>query len=240
MSQSRTLFIGMDVHKETIAVAYVAQEHGAEVTSLGTIGTRQCDIDQLIRKMQSKPHTSSVSMRRAPVAPGAIGISGKKPTTAGWGRPPSCPKRPVIGSKRTAEMLYNWPAWLDQAISLWSMSPRSKMKPCALSPGRVKMPSVIAKTPNSVSKPLCSATISATRAGPPAVALCSRLSHAHAIQRFARIRPSGAGAYRTPPTARASTPRARASLAFGPGGRGSAGLAWRAMHGVRHPGSGTG
>ena len=54
MAQSSTLFIGMDVHKETIAVAYVAQAHGAEVTSLGTIGTRQCDIDQLIRKMQSK------------------------------------------------------------------------------------------------------------------------------------------------------------------------------------------
>ena len=54
MSQSRTLFIGMDVHKDSIAVAYVAQEHGAEVASLGTIGTRQCDIDQLIRKMQSK------------------------------------------------------------------------------------------------------------------------------------------------------------------------------------------
>src|SRR5215831_14502493 len=54
MSHSSTLFIGMDVHKDTIAVAYVAQDHGAEVTSLGTIGTRQCDIDQLIRKMQSK------------------------------------------------------------------------------------------------------------------------------------------------------------------------------------------
>jgi transposase len=54
MSQSSTLFIGMDVHKDTIAVAYVAQEHGAEVTALGTIGTRQCDIDHLIRKMQSK------------------------------------------------------------------------------------------------------------------------------------------------------------------------------------------
>jgi transposase len=54
MSQSSTLFIGMDVHKDTIAVAYVAQDHGAEVTFLGTIGTRQCDIDQLIRKMQSK------------------------------------------------------------------------------------------------------------------------------------------------------------------------------------------
>src|SRR5262247_4889198 len=57
MAQSSTLFIGMDVHKDTIAVAYVAQDHGAEVTYLGSIGTRQCDIDQLIRKMQSKaPH----------------------------------------------------------------------------------------------------------------------------------------------------------------------------------------
>src|SRR5262249_52333111 len=54
MAQSRTLCIGMDVHKETSAVAYVAQEHGAEVTALGTIRTRQCDIDQRIRKMQSK------------------------------------------------------------------------------------------------------------------------------------------------------------------------------------------
>jgi len=44
----------MDVHKESIAVAYVAQDHGAEVTYLGAIGTRQFDLDQMIRKMQSK------------------------------------------------------------------------------------------------------------------------------------------------------------------------------------------
>ncbi len=54
MSQSSTLFVGMDVHKDTIAVAYVAQELGTEVAYFGTIGTRQCDIDTLIRKMQSK------------------------------------------------------------------------------------------------------------------------------------------------------------------------------------------
>jgi transposase len=54
MPQSSTLYVGLDVHKESIAVAYVAQDHGAEVTYLGTIGTRQCDLDQLIRKMQSK------------------------------------------------------------------------------------------------------------------------------------------------------------------------------------------
>ena len=54
MSQSRTLFIGMDVHKDSIAVAYVAQDHGAEVRYLGIIGTRQCDSDQLIRQMPSQ------------------------------------------------------------------------------------------------------------------------------------------------------------------------------------------
>jgi len=53
MSQSSTLYVGMDVHKDTIAVAYVAKDHDAEVVSLGTFGTRQCDIDHLIRKLQS-------------------------------------------------------------------------------------------------------------------------------------------------------------------------------------------
>jgi transposase len=44
----------MDVQKASIAVAYVAQDHGAAVTSLGAIGTRQCAIDQLLRKRPSK------------------------------------------------------------------------------------------------------------------------------------------------------------------------------------------
>ena len=47
----------MDVHKETIAVAYVGEERGAAVLSLGTSGTRQCDIDKLIGKLQSKGKT---------------------------------------------------------------------------------------------------------------------------------------------------------------------------------------
>ena len=54
MHQSSTLDIGMDVHKDSIAVASVAKEHGAEVVYLGTIGTRHGDIDKLIRNMHSK------------------------------------------------------------------------------------------------------------------------------------------------------------------------------------------
>jgi transposase len=54
MTQSSMLDVGLDVHQESIAVAYVAQDHGAEVVSLGTIGTRQCDLDNLIRQLHSK------------------------------------------------------------------------------------------------------------------------------------------------------------------------------------------
>ena len=53
MSQSRTLLIGMDVHTETRAVASVAQAHGAAVPSLGPLGTRQCDIEHLVRQRPS-------------------------------------------------------------------------------------------------------------------------------------------------------------------------------------------
>jgi hypothetical protein len=49
MAQSNTRSVGMDVPQESLAVASVAQAHGAEVISLGTLGTRPCDIDKLLR-----------------------------------------------------------------------------------------------------------------------------------------------------------------------------------------------
>ena len=72
MSQSRMLSMGMDVHKASIAVAYVAQAYGADVVSLGTIGTRQCAIDQLIRQLQSKSQQLVFVYEAGP----AIGSSG--------------------------------------------------------------------------------------------------------------------------------------------------------------------
>jgi transposase len=51
---SKTLFVGLDVHKETIAVAYASDERGADVVAWGTIGTRQYDVDKLIRRLQAK------------------------------------------------------------------------------------------------------------------------------------------------------------------------------------------
>ena len=40
MHQSRTLYVGLDVHKKWRAVAYSAPEFHAEVVALGTIGAR--------------------------------------------------------------------------------------------------------------------------------------------------------------------------------------------------------
>jgi transposase len=57
MEHSHTIYLGLDVHKESIAVADVSEEWGAEVVFLGTIGTRPCDIETLVRTRQSKaPH----------------------------------------------------------------------------------------------------------------------------------------------------------------------------------------
>jgi len=50
------LYVGMDVHQESMAVAYVAAAYQAEVIYLSSLGTRQCDIDMRIRTRHSKSH----------------------------------------------------------------------------------------------------------------------------------------------------------------------------------------
>jgi transposase len=54
MGNASTLHVGLDVHKDSIAVAYAPTDSGVAPIPFGTIGTRQCDIDALIRKLQSK------------------------------------------------------------------------------------------------------------------------------------------------------------------------------------------
>jgi transposase len=54
MNKTTTLFVGLDVHKDSIAVAHVFDDRSAEVTYVGPIGTRQADIDGLVRRLHSK------------------------------------------------------------------------------------------------------------------------------------------------------------------------------------------
>jgi transposase len=56
MPQSRPLSSGLDVHNASMAVAYVAQHHGADVVFLGSMGTRPCDRATRLRR---RPSTST-------------------------------------------------------------------------------------------------------------------------------------------------------------------------------------
>ena len=143
MSQSSTLFIGMDVHKETIAVAYIAQDHGAEVTDLGTMGTRQCDIAQLVRKMQSKAKHLIFIYEAGPCGYWLYRYLTKKGYACWVVAPSLIPKKSgdrVKTNRRDAMQL----ARLARSGDLTLVSvPKSKMKPSATSRGRGKIPSAL-------------------------------------------------------------------------------------------------
>lgn len=54
MAEPTTVFVGLDVHKDSIAVAH-AQGHGSDPpVFVGSIGTRQADLDKLIRRLHTK------------------------------------------------------------------------------------------------------------------------------------------------------------------------------------------
>jgi transposase len=54
MPKRTPLFVGLDVHKETISVAYAASESSAPPHFVGQIGTRQCDVEKLVRRLQGQ------------------------------------------------------------------------------------------------------------------------------------------------------------------------------------------
>jgi hypothetical protein len=83
MSQSNMLYDALDVHKESIAVAYVAREHHAEVDDLGTIGAHQCDRETLRRTLHSQSTHLVCIDEAGPVLIGSVATSPKKPRCAG-------------------------------------------------------------------------------------------------------------------------------------------------------------
>jgi hypothetical protein len=156
----------MGVHKDSMAVADVAQEHGAEVTYLGTIDTRHCDIDHLIRKMPSKA-THLIFVYEAGPCGDWLYRYLTQTGHHGWVVAPSLmPKRAgdrVKTDRRDAVQL----ARLIRSDDLTPvMSLLWRTRPAATSAGRAKKPCRTSRRRNVGSKPSYSGMTSATRAGP--------------------------------------------------------------------------
>ena len=54
MAQPTPLFVGLDVHKDSIAVAHAQGQSADPPVFVGAIGPRQADLDKLIRRLQAK------------------------------------------------------------------------------------------------------------------------------------------------------------------------------------------
>jgi len=54
MAQSTPLFVGLDVHKDSIAVAHAAGGSTEPPVFVGAIGTRQADLEHLLRRLHGK------------------------------------------------------------------------------------------------------------------------------------------------------------------------------------------
>lgn len=65
-------YVGLDVHKETIAVA-VARPVGGEVTSLGVIEHRPAAVRNLLARLSRDGQVLECATRRAPAATACTG-----------------------------------------------------------------------------------------------------------------------------------------------------------------------
>jgi transposase len=94
MAQSTPLFVGLDVHNDSIAVAHATGDRAAPPVFVGAIGSRHADLDQLLRRLQSKASVLTVAYEAGPSGYGLYRYLTAKGVTCHVVAPSLIPRKP--------------------------------------------------------------------------------------------------------------------------------------------------
>ena len=73
MSDPTPLYVGLDVHKDSIAVAHAQGQSADPPVYVGAIGTRQADLDKLIRRLHAQHEILWVTVEDADPTAAGVG-----------------------------------------------------------------------------------------------------------------------------------------------------------------------
>ena len=94
MAEPTTLFVGLDVHKDSIAVAHASPDRSADVVYVGQVGTREADIEKLLRRLHSHASKLVVAYEAGPCGYGLYRTLTTKGVSCLVVAPSLIPKKP--------------------------------------------------------------------------------------------------------------------------------------------------
>jgi hypothetical protein len=81
---NRSMFVGLDVHKETIDVSIAEGRRDGEVRHYGVIASDLEPLDKVVRALRAPDRRLTSCTRRAPAASASTGICGSAARSASW------------------------------------------------------------------------------------------------------------------------------------------------------------
>ena len=145
---NRSMFVGLDVHKETIDVSIAEGDRHGEVRHYGVIASDLEPLDKVVRALRAPDRILHFVYEAGPCG---FGIH-RHLTTHGEDcvvvSPSMIPKRSGDRVKTTGVTVRCWPDCIAPASYARSMCQMRPTKRCAISSGRGRMRSGSARRPN--------------------------------------------------------------------------------------------